>query len=110
MYIMMTYKTLGINMSGYLCIAILSTYLTAGARDARFTVANPAALTAHAWSVPMTTRTPGGIDMISGLPRSRTRKQNQSVRLKATDELYEAAALGRITHFSESKTVNKNQV
>lgn len=59
-----------------------TTYLTAGARAERFTIAKPAARTAVAWKSPSMTRTPAGIDPMTGLPRSRIRKENQSVALE----------------------------
>ena len=56
--------------------------MTAGARAERFTIAKPAARTAVAWNSPSMTRTPVGINPITGFPRSRIRKKNQSVVLE----------------------------
>ena len=59
-----------------------ATCLTAGARAERLTIAKPAARTAVAWKSPSMTRTPAGINPITGLPKSRIRKKNQSVVLE----------------------------
>lgn len=59
-----------------------TTYLTAGARAERLTIPKPAARTAVAWKRPSITRTPAGIAPMTGLPRSRIRKESQSVVLE----------------------------
>lgn len=56
-------------------------YLTPGARAASGTAAKPAALTAVAWMSPSKTLRFRGISSITGVPMSKTRKKNQSVRL-----------------------------
>jgi hypothetical protein len=63
-------------------VADKTTCLTAGAWAERLTIVKPAARTALAWNSPSMTRTPTGINPITGLPRSRIRKKNQSVVLE----------------------------
>ena len=71
------------------CVSKISTapnasiYLTPGARAASGTAANPAALTAVACMSPSKTLRFRGISSITGVPMSKTRKKNQSVRLNA---------------------------
>ena len=63
---------------------IITTYntFTAGARAAKFTIPNPAPLTAIPCMRPSKIRVPTGIDSMAGLPMSRTKKQTQSIHLQ----------------------------
>lgn len=56
-------------------------YFTEGESVDSVTVPKPAARTATAWSSPSMNRMPRGRESMAGLPRSSTRKQNQSVQL-----------------------------
>jgi len=58
-----------------------STHLTAGAKDAKGTIAKPAARTAAACMKPDRNLIPSGIASIVGVPMSKTMKKNQSVAL-----------------------------
>ena len=58
------------------------TYFTAGAKADSATVLNPAARTAVACKKPKRTRIPVGISWTAGLPRSSTKKKNQSVTVR----------------------------
>jgi hypothetical protein len=80
-YIIITYRTLHIEISRESGDKSCTTHLTAGAKAERLTIEKPAARTAVACSSPSMIRTPTGIDSMVWLPISRRRKKNQSVPL-----------------------------
>ena len=85
-----------------------ATYLTAGARAERLTIAKPAARTAVACNSPSMIRTPTGIESMAGLPISRRRKKIQSVALR--DEVQSCVEDCTNAHFKIISTVRRNQV
>jgi hypothetical protein len=85
-----------------------STHWTAGASAERLTIAKPAARTAEAWNNPSMTRTPTGMDSMAWLPRSRTRKQTQSVVLQV--QIQSWVEDHAKSHFRMIRIVRRNQV
>lgn len=62
------------------------THLTAGAREPRGTMANPAARTAADCTNAAAIRVPTGNASMASVPMSKTRKQTQSVKLRRESE------------------------
>lgn len=76
-YIMIMYNVLQSTSAGPRYLQKRSTYLTAGATVAGEATEKPALRTAVACKSPTATRTPTGMDVIAGFPRSSIRKKNQ---------------------------------
>ena len=110
MYIMITYSTLQCSEVSFEAMTVdETTCFTAGARAARFTIAKPAARTAVAWKSPSMTRTPAGIAPMTELPKSRIRKENQSVALEDNIRAFWREE-PRVSHVMMIRTLRRNQV